>query len=103
MLIGYGALFVWGLMLTGWIATNPLSSLGNPMGLGPNDTWLHLGVAAFGLLVAVLPARRRIMVPEEDVEEDVDADRTAVIERDERTNERGPGITREERPPGLAH
>ncbi|WP_328446095.1 MULTISPECIES: DUF4383 domain-containing protein [unclassified Amycolatopsis] len=66
LFIGYGALFVWGLMIDGLISNNPFATAGNPMDLGRADTWLHLGVAALGLLIAVLPARRTILVPEED-------------------------------------
>ncbi|GAA3585546.1 hypothetical protein GCM10022222_82670 [Amycolatopsis ultiminotia] len=69
LLIGYGVLFVWGLMLTGTISTNPVSGLGNPLDLADNDTWLHLGIAVLGLLIAVLPARRRIRMPKEEGEE----------------------------------
>ncbi|MBB4686861.1 DUF4383 domain-containing protein [Amycolatopsis jiangsuensis] len=66
LLIGYGVLFVWGLVLTGTITTNPVSGLGNPLDLRTADTWLHLGIAVVGLLIAVLPARRRVRLPEDD-------------------------------------
>jgi hypothetical protein len=66
LFIGYGALFVWGLMIDGLISNNPFANAGNPMDLGPADTWLHLGVAALGLLIAVFPARRTIHVPEDE-------------------------------------
>jgi hypothetical protein len=66
LFIGYGALFVWGLMIDGLISNNPFANAGNPMDLGPADTWLHLGVAALGLLIAVFPARRTILVPEDE-------------------------------------
>lgn len=120
LFLGYGALFVWGLMIDGLISSNPFANAGNPMDLGPADTWLHLGVAALGLLIAVLPARRTIHVPEDEVVDeptvvehraDHDADtvvtsgeqprRRSFLRRDR--NERGPEVTREERPPGLAH
>ena len=68
LFLGYGALFVWGLMIDGMISTNPFANAGNPMDLRPADTWLHLGVAALGLLIAVLPARRGILLPEEEAE-----------------------------------
>ena len=122
----YGALFVWGLMIDGLISTNPFANAGNPMDLGRADTWLHLGVAALGLLIAVLPARRTILLPEDETDGEpavapaVAEQHTEVIDRDrvERTDdaaprrrsflrrdhdERGPEVAREERPPGLAH
>ncbi|MFG1639299.1 DUF4383 domain-containing protein [Amycolatopsis sp. NPDC049252] len=91
LFIGYGALFVWGMMIDGLISNNPFATAGNPMDLGPADTWLHLGVAALGLLIAVFPARRTILVPEEDevadeptvVEQRTDRDR--VVDNDQVT------------------
>jgi hypothetical protein len=71
LFIAYGAIFVWGLMLAGVISTNPVSGLGNPLALNTNDNWLHLGFAAVGLLIAVLPARRKIIVDEPEVVEPV--------------------------------
>jgi hypothetical protein len=128
LFIGYGLLFVWGLMIDGLISTNPIANAGNPMDLGPADTWLHLGVAALGLLIAVLPARRTILVPEDETvdEPTVAEQRTERIDRTDRTDRvvaddeprrrsflrrdhggdhkgRGPEVTHEERPPGLAH
>jgi hypothetical protein len=134
LFIGYGALFVWGLMIDGLSSSNPLATAGNPMDLGPADTWLHLGVAALGLLIAVLPARRTILVPEEedhdrvadeptvveqratdrvtDTDRPVQTDRTDRVPAEEprrrsflrrENKERGPEVTHEERPPGLAH
>jgi hypothetical protein len=127
LFIGYGALFVWGLMIDGLISNNPFATAGNPMDMGRADTWLHLGVAALGLLIAVLPARRTILVPEEET---ATADEPTVAEQrtdhvsdgrvtdDDRVadeqprsrsflrrghKERGPEAAREERPPGLAH
>ncbi|WP_433262934.1 DUF4383 domain-containing protein [Actinosynnema sp. CS-041913] len=64
----YGAVLVWGLMLAGVVSVNPISGLGNPLALNVNDNWLHLGLAAVGLLIAVLPARRKVVVPEQEVE-----------------------------------
>ncbi|KJK44975.1 hypothetical protein UK23_27710 [Lentzea aerocolonigenes] len=67
LFLGYGAIFVWGLMITGVLAQNPASEFGNPLALNTNDNWLHLGLAIFGLLLAVLPARRRLIEEEEPV------------------------------------
>ncbi|MEU0793854.1 DUF4383 domain-containing protein [Amycolatopsis sp. NPDC005961] len=128
LFIFYGALFVWGLMIDGLISTNPFANAGNPLDMGRADTWLHLGVAALGLLIAVLPARRTILVPEEEVADEptvveqrtdrvTDTARTETIpasasdaEQPRRRSflrrhhdERGPEVAREERPPGLAH
>ncbi|MDT7787203.1 MAG: hypothetical protein QOF58_5622 [Pseudonocardiales bacterium] len=66
LFLGYGAIFVWGLMITGVLAQNPASQFGNPLALNTNDNWLHLGLAIFGLLLAVLPARRRLIEEEEE-------------------------------------
>jgi hypothetical protein len=123
LFIGYGALFVWGLMIDGLISNNPFATAGNPLDMGPADTWLHLGVAAVGLLIAVLPARRTIHVPEDETADEptvveqrtnhvTDTDqidhvpaeeprRRSFLRRDHK--ERGPEAAREERPPGLAH
>ncbi|MFD7657518.1 DUF4383 domain-containing protein [Actinosynnema sp. NPDC059797] len=67
--LSYGAVLLWGLALEGVFATNPVSGLGNPLALNTNDNWLHLGLAAAGLLTAVLPARRKLVVPEEETAE----------------------------------
>jgi hypothetical protein len=64
LFLGYGAVLLWGLALAGVFSTNPVERLGNPLALNVNDNWLHLGLAAVGLLIAVLPARRKIIVPE---------------------------------------
>ncbi|NUT53839.1 MAG: DUF4383 domain-containing protein [Saccharothrix sp.] len=61
LFFGYGAVLLWGLALAGVFSTNPVEGLGNPLALNVNDNWLHLGFAAVGLLIAVLPARRRIV------------------------------------------
>jgi hypothetical protein len=123
LFIFYGALFVWGLMIDGLISTNPFANAGNPLDMGRADTWLHLGVAALGLLIAVLPARRTIHVPEDEVADEptvveqrtdrvADTDRTETLPTEEprrrsflrrHHDERGPEVAREERPPGLAH
>ncbi|WP_112274641.1 DUF4383 domain-containing protein [Lentzea terrae] len=67
LFLGFGAIFVWGLMITGILAQNPASEFGNPLALNTNDNWLHLGIALFGLLLAVLPARRKVIEEEEPV------------------------------------
>lgn len=54
-----GLTFAWGLMVNG-IAGNPVAWLGNPLALRLPDGWLHLVAAVFGLLTAVLPARKVI-------------------------------------------
>ncbi|WP_020663273.1 DUF4383 domain-containing protein [Amycolatopsis benzoatilytica] len=70
LFLGYGVLFVWGLMLAGTISVNPVSGLGNPLNLAGPDNWLHLGIAVVGLLTAVLPARHGVLpVGEADAEE----------------------------------
>ncbi|MER5268589.1 DUF4383 domain-containing protein [Actinosynnema sp. NPDC002837] len=64
LFLGYGAVLLWGLALAGVFSTNPVAGLGNPLALNVNDNWLHLGLAAVGLLIAVLPARRKIVTEE---------------------------------------
>lgn len=59
LLAAFGLLFVWGLAITGVFASNPVSGLGNPFAIDTADNWLHLGTALAGLLIAVLPARKR--------------------------------------------
>jgi hypothetical protein len=66
LFLGYGAIFVWGLMITGILAQNPVAQYGNPLAINTNDNWLHLGLALFGLLLAVLPARRKVIEEEEE-------------------------------------
>ncbi|WP_181776701.1 DUF4383 domain-containing protein [Amycolatopsis pittospori] len=106
----FGALFVWGLMITGTVSTNPVSQAGNPFNLNGPDNWLHLGLAALGLLIAFLPARHKVLLPEDEEETVVEdrVDSTTVVEPlpdDSRRpkHEKSPAIAREERPPGLAH
>jgi hypothetical protein len=65
LFFAYGAMFVWGLMITGALTTNPVSGAGNPLNLNGADNWLHLGSAAVGLLIAVLPARKAALVASE--------------------------------------
>jgi hypothetical protein len=62
---GFGLLFVWGLMLTGALTTNVVSGWGNPIELNAADNWLNLGIAAVGLLVAMMPARKQVEVEAE--------------------------------------
>ncbi|WP_329790021.1 DUF4383 domain-containing protein [Lentzea sp. DG1S-22] len=64
---GFAALFVWDLMITGFLARNPAEPYGNPLAVNTNDNWLHLGIALFGLLLAVMPARRKLVEDEEPV------------------------------------
>lgn len=64
---GFGALFVWDLMITGILARNPADEFGNPLAVNTNDNWLHLGIAIFGLLLAVVPARRKLVEEEDPV------------------------------------
>ncbi|MEV6912121.1 DUF4383 domain-containing protein [Amycolatopsis sp. NPDC051071] len=106
----FGALFVWGLMITGTVSTNPVSQAGNPFNLNGPDNWLHLGLAALGLLIAVLPARHKVLLPEDEEETVVDdrADSATIADPamdDSRRpkHEKSPATAREERPPGLAH
>jgi hypothetical protein len=69
---GYGVLVVWGLALVGMTSTNPISELGNPLNLNVADNWLHLGIAVLGLVVAIVPLRRRLVETEpEQVQEPV--------------------------------
>jgi hypothetical protein len=108
--VAFGALFVWGLMITGTVSTNPVSEAGNPFNLNGPDNWLHLGLAALGLVIAFLPARHKVLLPE-DEEETVVVDRadsaTAVDPARDGSrlpkHEKGPTVAHEERPPGLAH
>ncbi|HEX8870471.1 MAG TPA: DUF4383 domain-containing protein [Lentzea sp.] len=83
LFLGYGAVFVWGLMITGVLAQNPAAQYGNPLALNTNDNWLHLGLALFGLLLAVLPARRRL-IEETDEEEPVLPEQRSAAFRDSR-------------------
>ncbi|TWP52225.1 DUF4383 domain-containing protein [Lentzea tibetensis] len=66
LLLGYGAVFVWGLMIAGVLTANPVSGLGNPLALNAFDNWLHLGIAVLGLFMAVLPARRKLIEMEDE-------------------------------------
>ncbi|SEQ59863.1 DUF4383 domain-containing protein [Lentzea albida] len=70
---GFAALFVWDLMITGILAQNPAEQYGNPLAVNTNDNWLHLGLALFGLLLAVMPARRKLVEDEEPVDDHAEA------------------------------
>ncbi|MCU1681299.1 MAG: hypothetical protein JWQ81_2038 [Amycolatopsis sp.] len=69
MFAGFGLLFVWGLMLNGALSTNVVSGWGNPLELNTADNWANLGVAVVGLIVAMMPARKQIRVPEAETTE----------------------------------
>lgn len=58
LFVAFGLLLVWGLAITGIFASNPVSHLGNPVALNAADNWAHVGTAAVGLLIAVMPARK---------------------------------------------
>jgi hypothetical protein len=62
LLIGFGLVGIWGLMITGTISSNPVSGLGNPLNLNTSDNWLHLVTAALGLIMAIMPARKKAHV-----------------------------------------
>jgi hypothetical protein len=61
-----GVMFVWGMMITGVFASNPVSGAGNPLNLNTADNWLHLGTAVLGLLMAIMPARKVALVERDD-------------------------------------
>ena len=67
LLIATGIMFVWGMMITGVFASNPVPGAGNPLNLNSADNWLHLGTAVLGLLIAVIPARKVALVERDDV------------------------------------
>lgn len=60
--LGFGAVGIWGLMITGVVSTNPVSNLGNPLNLNDADNWLHLVTAVVGLIIAIAPARKVVHV-----------------------------------------
>jgi len=64
LFIGLGLVSIWGLMLTGVISSNPVSGWGNPLNLNASDNWLHIVTALLGLIVAIMPARKRVHVDE---------------------------------------
>ena len=113
LFLGYGLLFVWGLMIAGTITANPFANAGNPLDLRASDNWLHLGIAALGLVIAVLPARRRVRIPEEDAEtvepsSAVSATPATPVAEDQAATARDSdtvvgGPSAEKHGPGLAH
>ncbi|GAB3564506.1 hypothetical protein GCM10027445_08420 [Amycolatopsis endophytica] len=62
LFIGFGLVGIWGLMITGVISSNPVSGLGNPLNLNAADNWLHLVTAVLGLVMAIMPARKKAHV-----------------------------------------
>jgi ABC-type transport system involved in multi-copper enzyme maturation permease subunit len=60
VLVAFGVLVLWGLAITGVFSENPVSGLGNPLALNTADNWLHFGTALLGLVIAVMPARKKI-------------------------------------------
>lgn len=110
LFLGYGLLFVWGLMIAGTITANLFANAGNPLDLTSSDNWLHLGIAALGLVIAVLPARRRVRIPEEDAEivepssaATVPEDRAATARDGDTVVGGSPAPSSEKHGPGLAH
>jgi hypothetical protein len=69
LLIASGAMFVWGLMITGALTSNPVSNAGNPLNFNAADNWFHLGAAFVGLLIAIMPARKVALVESDEVVE----------------------------------
>ncbi|MDT7724872.1 MAG: hypothetical protein QOI21_1448 [Actinomycetota bacterium] len=69
LFLASGVMFVWGMMITGVFASNPVSGAGNPLNLNTADNWLHLGTALLGLLIAVMPARKVALVERDDLVE----------------------------------
>jgi hypothetical protein len=76
LFLGYGVAFVWGLMVTGVLSSNPVAGIGNPLGLNSADNWLHLGSAVVGLVIAVLPARKTVRFDEDAMPRDTVGDST---------------------------
>ncbi len=104
VLIGSAVLVTWGLMLVGFTSTNPVSELGNPLNLNIADNWLHVGTGVLGLIVAVLPARRRIVAEEpvaEPVTEPVEVQKPAVVASDTSSETAAEETEKVERPRGL--
>ncbi len=60
LLAVFGVLLLWGLAITGVFAENPVGGLGNPFALNTADNWLHFGTALLGLVLAVMPARKKV-------------------------------------------
>ena len=97
LFVGCAAIFVWGLMITGILAQNPVSQFGNPLALNTNDNWLYLGLALFGLLLAVLPARRKLIEEEEPVLPEQRSRAFDGVDDTRDTRDRRVGDTREHR------
>jgi hypothetical protein len=76
LFLGYGVAFVWGLMVTGVLTSNPIAGIGNPLDLSPADNWLHFGSAVVGLVIAVLPARKSVRFDEDAVPRETVGDST---------------------------
>nr|WP_083466574.1 DUF4383 domain-containing protein [Kibdelosporangium sp. MJ126-NF4]CEL16791.1 hypothetical protein [Kibdelosporangium sp. MJ126-NF4]CTQ91980.1 hypothetical protein [Kibdelosporangium sp. MJ126-NF4] len=102
---GYGLLVVWGLMLVGLTSTNPVSELGNPLNINVADNWLHLGIAVLGLLIAIMPLRRKVVETEpeavaarEPVTDPVPAQQPQTVAT---TDEQTTATTDEPKPRGL--
>ena len=74
------------LMITGVVAQNPIENYGNPLALNMNDNWLHFALTLFGLLLAVLPARRKL-IEEVDEEPELPQQRSAAFRENEKDNE----------------
>lgn len=68
LFIGYGLASVWGLMITGVISSNPVAGLGNPLNLDAPDNWLHVLSALVGLVMAIMPARKKVHVDDSEVD-----------------------------------
>jgi hypothetical protein len=107
---GYGVLVIWGLALVGLTSTNPVSELGNPLNLNVADNWLHVGIAVLGLIVAIVPLRRRLVEPEpEPVQEPitdpvpVQQPQTVAADRNDRTAPQQPTQEQEEHKPRGLH
>jgi hypothetical protein len=104
LFLTYGAVFVWGLMITGALTTNPVSGAGNPLNLNTADNWLHFGSAVVGVLIAVLPARKAALVVS-DAAPDGSAEpvRTADAQSDNVQADKIPAAQSERRSGGWRH
>lgn len=76
LFVAFGLIAIWGLMITGVISSNPVANLGNPLNLNQPDNWLHIGTAVLGLIIAVMPARKVVHVPEPETVAPSATDRT---------------------------
>ncbi|WP_197320438.1 DUF4383 domain-containing protein [Saccharomonospora sp. NB11] len=88
LLLGvFGVLLLWGLAITGVFAENPVRGLGNPLALNTADNWLHLGTAVLGLVLAVMPARKKVTgMPRADREPTEGSMRGSMDDRAERSD-----------------